>query len=826
MVNVAEALSQGTRHQQAGRLAEAEQLYRQVLACEPNNVDALHLMGLLAMQSGQFEPAIELINRAIRLDRSQAAFYANLGEANRHLKRHVEAIENYRKALKLQPDLGNVHSLLGLLLRNEGKLDESVSVLREALRLRPEDNLARIRLGQALQDQNKLSEAEACFRRVLRSDPHAVEAQFSLGSVLQTQGKLDEATACYRAALALKPDYADAHINLGTILQQQSIYDEAAEHFQAAVQLNPGFATAHMNLGTNFQARGQLAEAIGCYRRALELEPGNPLALNALGSALVRQGRSDDALASFEEALRADPGSALAHLNIGGVYQVQGKMGQAVTALERVLELDPSNAPAYTNLGMIRNEQGRRDEAIAACHRAIELAPESPQAYNNLAIALSALGLLEEGIGWARKACTLSPIDSPHHSNLLYMLNFHPGYNAAALFAEHRAWAQRYADSLTDSSAGHDNDRTPGRRLRVGYVSAHFFCHAVNFFSEPILRAHDHDQFEVFCYAHVDCPDETTGRLRGYADQWRDIAHLSDAEAAALVRRDRIDILVDLTGHIGGNRMLLFARKPAPIQVTYIGYQNTTGMKAMDYRLTDDWADPPGTTEQYYTETLVRLPRSFFCYLPSSDAPAIGPLPMVDNGFVTFGSFNAYSKVTTQVLATWARLLHAVPRSRLVILANAAPSLIERIAAFFEGAGIGADRLTIADRRPRNRYLELIDRTDIALDPFPFNGHTTTCDALWQGVPVVALAGQTYASRFGSSAHVNLGLRELVSTSPDEYVEIAARLAGDVDKLAHLRFTLRDRMASSALLDFAGFARNLEAAYRQMWTTWLIEHPA
>jgi predicted O-linked N-acetylglucosamine transferase (SPINDLY family) len=254
--------------------------------------------------------------------------------------------------------------------------------------------------------------------------------------------------------------------------------------------------------------------------------------------------------------------------------------------------------------------------------------------------------------------------------------------------------------------------------------------------------------------------------------------------------------------------------------VTYLGYQNTTGMAAMDYRLTDEWADPPGVTDAFYTEKLVRLPRCFFCYRPSGGAPPVNPPPALARGFVTFGSFNNFAKVTPRVLAAWAALLQAVPRSRLVIVADDSRLLRDDLARTFAGHGIASDRYEHAARRPRTDFLELIRQVDIALDPFPFNGHTTTCDALWQGVPVVTLAGRTYASRFGSSAHATLGLHELVAESADEYVAIAARLAGDVARLTELRATLRARMASSPLVDFSGFTRNLEAAYRRMWTTW------
>jgi predicted O-linked N-acetylglucosamine transferase (SPINDLY family) len=575
-----------------------------------------------------------------------------------------------------------------------------------------------------------------------------------------------------------------------------------------------------VNLGANHHALEQFVEAERYYREAVRLDPQCATARNALGSSLLSQGRNEEALAEFRAAMRLDPEDALNHIHASAALQQEGKMDAALASLDEALRLDPNNADAYNNIAMIRNEQGRRDEAEAAARRAIELRPDLTQAHNNLGVAVMALGRMEEAIASTREAARLDPTRSLHHSNLIYMLNYVSKYDAATVFAEHLEWGRRHADPLTAVAAPHALDRSPHRRLKVGYVSGHFMDHAVNFFTEPILASHDHANFEVFCYAHVPRPDDVTARLRPYADHWRDIAYLPDPQAADLIRQDQIDILVDLTGHIGGTRLLIFARKPAPIQVTYIGYQNTTGMRAMDYRLTDAWADPPGTTDAYYTEKLVRLPRAFFCYLPSANAPPVAPLPARSQGHITFGSFNAFPKVTPQVLATWAELLGRVPDSRLVIVADATPSLVEYLNRTWTEHELDPQRVTLADRRPRLDYLRLIDRVDIALDPFPFNGHTTTCDALWQGVPVVTLAGDQYVSRFGSSAHVNLGLEDLIARSPQQYVDVAARLAGDLPRLERLRGSLRDRMAASPLLDFVGFTRNLEAAYRHMWIDW------
>ncbi len=684
MATIPEKLALGTRHHQAGQLTEAEKIYHQVLELDPGNAHALHQLGMLALQARRFEAAAELIDKAIRADRSQAAFYGNLAEAYRHLGKLSEAIDCYRKALTLRPDLARVHAMLGTVYHTQGRLEEAGAELREALRLKPNDIDARSQLGQVLHDQGKLVEAEACFRRILRTDPNSADAAFHLGTVFQTQRKLPEAVDCYRAALASNPKHADA----------------------------------------------------------------------------------------------------------------------------------------YSYLGYCLNDQGKRDEAIACLRRAVELNPDLAVAYNTLAVALHAVGRADEAIANYRRAVEISPDASGIHSNLLYALNFHSDQDAEALFAEHKAWGERHADPLTALSAPHPNNRTLQRRLRIGYVSPHFMNHAVNFFSEPILASHDHSRYEVFCYSSVAAPDETTARLRGLADHWREIGQLTDQQAADLVRQDEIDILVDLAGHIGENRLLVFAFKPAPIQVTYIGYQNTTGMQAMEYRLTDDYSDPPGLTDPFYTEKLVRLPQRFFCYLPSSDAPPVGPLPALSCGKITFGSFNNFMKVTPQVLDAWVRLLERVPNSRLIILVDVEDSVKQSLAEVFARYGIETHRLTLANRRSRGEYLELIGRVDIALDPFPFNGHTTTCDALWQGVPVVTRSGTSYASRFGGSALATLGLGELISHSEEQYLQIAAVLAGDIPRLERLRGGLREQMANSPLVDCVSFTRNLEAEYRRMWSTW------
>jgi len=781
-----QSVAAGMQHHQAGRLDQAEAFYRQALAADPRHAVALHQLGALALDAGRPDAALEMFESAVRADPSQATYRANLAVCYRQLNRVQDAERSLQEAISLDPRLPALHTMLGTLLQGEGRLDE----------------------------------AAEHFWRALEAAPNSADAQFDLGSALQLSGKIDQATACYQAALRLDANHVLAHINLGTIRRRQGAPDEALRHLQRALTLEPTNGAALTNIGAAYEDLGRTSEALAAHRSAVAADPNSFTAQCNLGALLLKLAQTDEALACFQRGLELNNRYLLAYHGLASALYAQGKLNEALAALNQAAQIAPGDAQAYLNASRMLNEQGRRDEAIQHARRALELDPNLPGAHGNLAVALHLEGRVADALEHHRREVELNPRSSISHSNLLYSLNYNSAFTPQEIFDEHRAWAARHADPLTAASPPHPNDRSPGRRLRIGYVSPHFFGHAVNFFLDPILASHHHGEFEVFCYSDVLIEDETTGRLRGYADHWRSVRGQGHEEVSRLVREDQIDILVDLTGHIGENRMLVFARKPAPIQVTYLGYQNTTGMQAMDYRLSDAYADPPGETERWHTEQLVRLPQTFFCYQPSHDAPPVGQPPVLLRGAVTFGSFNNLAKVTPEVLATWAEILRLVPGSRLVLLGDMNESVERQLRETFTGHGIGADRLDLVRRLARPQYLELIASVDVALDPFPFNGHTTTCDCLWQGVPVVTLSGNTYVSRFGGSGLATLGLHELIAHSKEEYQQIALGLACDLERLKELRATMRETMRRSPLMDYAAFTQNLEAEYRRMWQAW------
>jgi predicted O-linked N-acetylglucosamine transferase (SPINDLY family) len=791
MATISEALAIAVQHHQAGRLQAAEQIYRQVLAVEPKQADAWHLLGVVAHQMGKHEVAVGYIRRAIQLTGTEAAFHVNLGNALNSQGKLDEAIVCFRHALGLKPDFVEAHNNLGTALQEQGRLDEAVACYRRAIEFDPRYAEAYNNLGSVLKDQGSLDEAVACYRRAMELKPDLAEAYSNLGVVLQDQGKLDEAVACHRRALELKPDFARAHNDLGVTLNKQGKLDEAVACFRQALKLKPDFAQAHNNLGAALDDQGKLDEAVACYRRALELKPDYAEAHNDLGVALNSQGKLNDAVACFRQALKLKPDFAQAHNNLGAVLDDQGKLDDAVACFRQALELKPDFAWAHNNLGNTLKDQGNLDKAVACYRRAVELKPD---------------------FVWA-------------HSNLVFGQVFCPGCEAETLYEEHRRWNRQHAEPLAKFIQPHLNDRSPDRRLRIGYVSPDFRNHPVGLFLLPLLESHDHESFEISCYASVRIPDTMTGRCRVHADVWRDVLGLSDERLANTIRQDQTDILVDLTMHAGNHRLLVFARKPAPVQVTYLAYCGTTGLSTMDYRLTDPYLDPPGQDERFYCEQSVRLPETYWCYQPVIETPPVNTLPALKGGPFTFGCLNNFCKVTPPALAAWSRLLQVMPDARLLLYARAG-SHRDRVRGVLAERGISSERLAFVDFLPLEEYFGVYQQIDVALDTFPYGGGTTTCDALWMGVPVVSLAGQTAVGRGGVSILSNVGLPELVAHDAEQYVRIAVDLANDLPRLSQLRATLRNRMQASPLMNAPRFARNVEAAYREMWRRWCAKYGA
>jgi protein O-GlcNAc transferase len=702
-MTIPQAFDLALQHHRAGRLADAEALYRHILTMQPQHADALHLLGEIANQMGQSTLAVDLIGRAIKLNPLAAHYYINLGNALQSKRQFAPAIAAYQTSIRLNPNIAQGYNGLGAALLEEGESELSAAALRNAIRIDPTFGEAHNNLGLCLTKKGQFHEAIAACRTALRCKPTLVEAHSNLGNALKEVGEFEAAIAAYDASLRLRPEWPEALYNKGCALQEKRQW-EAAE---------------------------------GLFRAAL-----------------------------------------------------RGK---------------PDLAVAWNNLGIVLKEQGNLDAAINS----------------------------------HRKAMALNPEKASFHSNLIYTLHFQPDCNNTKVAEEHRRWTRQFSEPLRQSLLPHSNDRNPERRLRIGYVSPDFRDHVVGWYLSPLFQRHDRRNFEILCYSGVVRPDELTDEFRQLAEQWRSAVGVPDEALAEMIRNDGVDILVDLTQHMAGNRLPVFARKAAPVQVSFAGYPESTGLEAIEYRISDRnleagsmdggagsvvaglfEAGLAGSAELGTgIKERVCLIDSFWCYDPCGVQMEINPLPAQRGGMVTFGSLNNFCKVNERVLSLWARVLARVKDSRLVI-SSPVGSHRQRTLEAFEREGVEARRVEFVDLRPLREYLELYHRLDIVLDTFPYNGGVTTCDALWMGVPVVSMAGMTPVSRAGLSILTNLGLPEFVASSETEYVNIAERLARDLPHLESLRSTLRDRMENSVLMDAPLFARQIEQAYREMWQAW------
>jgi protein O-GlcNAc transferase len=674
------------------------------------------------------------------------------------------------------------------------------------------------------------AEAERLYREVLARAPDHPHAVLLLGVLAVQCARIDEAVAMLERATALAPGNAACHANLGEALRRRGDPGAAIDALLRAITIDPEAVDPLYALGGLLHDRGAFDGAIACLERAEELRPGLPdvAARTASARAAIAardELRTSEASEASDEAsagVAEDVLSAAALLALARPVAVKGRLQEAATMLERAAALNPRLTVAHANLGMLKAALGRVSEACASYRRALAIEPDLAETHHNLGNALLRGGRLAEAIASFRSAVAASPERAAYRSDLVFHLHFDPGYDAHAILAEAREWEHAHTSGLAPMPSRLERERAPERRLRVGYVSPNFRRHCQAFFMSPLLANHDHEHFEIVCYSDLARPDEWTERLLGYADRAVAVHAMSDAALADRIAEDGIDILVDLTMHMAEGRLLTFARKPAPIQVSWLAYPGTTGLSAIDHRVSDPhldpYSDPPHGDASVYSERTLRLPDCFWCYDPLA-SESVGPLPAKRQGHVAFGSLNNLLKVGEPCVALWARVLRRVASSTLTLLAPAGDAR-ERLLDLFEAHGVERGRVDFVEYQAREAYLATYGRIDIGLDTIPYGGHTTSLDALWMGVPVVTLVGSTVVGRAGLCHARNLELPELVAWSPEEFVNVAAGLAGDLDRLASLRSGLRQRMERSPLMDGPRFAKNLEAAYRSLWRAW------
>jgi predicted O-linked N-acetylglucosamine transferase (SPINDLY family) len=695
----------------------------------------------------------------------------------------------YRQVLQVDPGNADAHHLLGVLAYQLGRSEQAVASIRHAITINPWNPAYHSNLGVALEALGQPNDAAASYEQALRLQPDYAEAHNNLGNVLLLHGKLHEAVGHYHLALQFRQDYPEAHNGLAHVFFHQGKLNEAVAHYLKAIGIRPDYSEAHCGLGDVLQRQAKLDKAAEHYRQALASRPDYADAHNGLANVLQGQGRAQEAVAHYARALQIKPDFPEAFFNLGVALERHDDVDLVVSCFREAVRLKQNAAPAHNNLGAVLLRHGDWKEASACFQHALHLD-------SNLVTA---------------------------QSNRLFCLNYDPSADPYQVAAEHVRWGQKAESQIADNRlrTPHQGKGSadPDRRLRIGYVSPDFRFHPLIRYLEPVLVNHSPEQVEVYCYAEVPYPDAVTAKLQGMVQAWCWTQNQSDAELAAQIAKDRIDILVDLAGHTAGNRLLVFASKPAPIQVTWLGYMNTTGLRTIDYRLTDGFLDPSGQPA-CDAEELFRMPEGMCCFAPPTDSPMLSPLPAVQRGCITFGSLSSLFKLNERVYDLWSRLLHEVPTSRLLIFHHTLTEKArENLRQQFTNRDITSDRLDLRCGSFKEGYLSVYEEIDVSLDTFPYSSGVTSCESLWMGVPVISSCGSRPAGRNTAALLQRLGLDEWIADYPDEYVRKAVDLANELNALAKCRMQLRDRVAST-LCNGSRFTRQLEDAYRVMWRRW------
>jgi len=744
--------------------------------------------------------------------------------------RHAELEALARSLSAHYPDDLLVWKSISAALLKQGK--NALDALQMTTTLAPGDAAQHCNLAAALLDAGRAEEAIASCRRALQIQPEMSQAHSNLGNALQRLGQLDLSVASYLTALQFQPDAAQVHNNLGLVLRQQGKFEQAAGSFQRAATLAPEFAPAHENLANALRALGRPDDAVAAFHRALAIDPNNVSIHNDLANLLRELGRLDEALACYDRALILQPQLAELHNNRATALRACGRLDEAERALRHALALKPHFAEAYCNLGDVLRDARRIGAAVEHYRKALEIRPDFAIAHNNLAVAYrdrGDFGDLALSLASSRRAIEIDPGYLNALSNLLLTGNYLMRRRDDGLLqhaTDYGAIARRRARRYSEWPNSPDAART----LRVGLVSGDLRQHPVGYFIDSVLTAlasHGAGRLHVVAYATAPSDDAFAKRLRSNCQAWRDVAGWSDQNLAHRIRDDAIDILIDLAGHTAYNRLPMFAWKPAPIQVSWLGYFATTGMSEIDYVLADPWTAPPDS-ERDFVESIWRLPETRLCFTPPQEPVDVAPLPAMQSGRVTFGCFGNLTKMNDEVIALWARVLHAIEGSRLLLKAKQLDeqSARSQVLARFASHGIDAARLSFDGYTTRSDYLASYAKVDIVLDTFPFPGGTTTAEALWMGVPVLTLTGDSFVSRQGVSLLMNAQLAQWIASDPEQFVALAVKYAGDLPRLAALRAVLRQQVQTAPLFDAARFAVNLDAALRGMWQRWCAQQTA
>ena len=753
----------------------------------PNHPFAWQGLAEIFSLTGRKEMALEPLRQLIQITPKNALFHMNLGALLLELGRFVESEECYRKAIGIEPNLEGAHINLGNILQTLGRLEESEACYREAIRITPDFAEIHSNLGNLLKNLGRFEESEASYREAIRIKPSFADAYYNLGNTLKTLNRFQDAEANYRKAIQIKPDYAEAIMNLAVILFELGRIEESEVCYREAILIKPDFIEALSNLGALLNNIGRFEDSEITCRKSINLNPNYAEAHNNLGNTLRSLGRLDESKLCYQQAIGINPNYAEAYSNLGNTFHDLGRLEDSELCYREAIRINPDYAEAHSNLGLLQLDLGKFGEAEASLKEGVRIAPDNPQSYSKFLFLISFLENTSPDI----------------YLNHLYQFR--------KLISERKKTT--FSDWLLEQKPS---------KLRIGFVSGDLRNHPVGYFIEALCKHINTDRIELVAFSNIHKEDELTSRIRPYFSDWYSIVGMSDDKAAQTIHEAGIHILTDLSGHTAHNRLGVFAYKPSPVQVSWLGYWASTGVAEIDYLIGDPFVTPIGE-DHHYSELVWRLPETRFCFTPPSTDVSINTLPYLRNGFLTFGCFNNLLKMTDHVVDVWAKILHKVPNSKLFLKAN---QLLEQSIAFevlrrFSLHGIEEDRLLLEGPSPRKDYLERYNQVDIALDPFPYTGGTTTVEALWMGVPVLTKQGNTILSRQGVGIAHNTNQVEWIALSDEEYVAKAVSFASDIKKISELRNSLRSKVLRSPLFDAPKFAGFFEKTVWEMWERYL-----
>lgn len=710
-------------------------------------------------------------------------------------------------------------------LHQSGQLQEAEKKYRHILAQQPDHSDANHLLGLLAYQGKFYQEAVDLITNAISVDATQAMYHNSLGLAQKGLGQQTASVSSFQRALDLNQDYSEAHSNLALVYLEMGDNKRSVRHFTRAIELNPENMDALGNLGNAYRGSGDLDSAIACYQAVIDKQPELPHAHCHLGVALQELGRYDDAMAAYRKAISIDKGFSDAYINLGLVLQELGQLADAAQQFHAALSLNSESVEAHSNLGVVLQQQALPDQALRHLEKAIALAPDHAKAHANLGTVLLELGDAKKAVSCFQQALILQPQFPTAYSNLMLGRLYLADTDKTEILNLACKINNQFSESAIPDRA-FSNIPDANRRLKVGFVSSDLRRHPVSSFLENLWAELPSDKIDTFAYATSPIEDDVSQRLKKSIGKWHNISKLPADKKAACILDDQIDILIDLGGHTAQNNLDVFALKPAPVQVSWLGYSATTGLKAMDYILGDPWVTPE-QDENQYSERIWRLPNSYLCYSPPDIALEVAPTPALERGYITFGTFNNLTKLTDQAIACWSDVLLNVPESRLLLKAKQLdlPAFRQHLHSRFMDCGVAPERIQLLERTAGiEDHFSLYNQIDIALDPFPYSGTTTTCEALWMGVPVLSLKGDRFVARVGESFLKNTGLDDWVAHSTQELIDKATSYSQDSAALNSLRQNIRSKFIKSPACDAQLFARHMSAALINMWGKWCADN--